>query len=307
MFKVAARSTAKLNLTFAITGLLPDGYHEVETLMQSVSLEDELIFELANNESAQVVLRVEDSPLTRDFPVDQNNLICQAFKLFTESIPEIGKHKLTVTVNKRIPIGAGLAGGSGNAAATLVALNYLFKHPLSQEELTVLGSKLGADVPFCLDGGTAIGSGRGDKLSSVEPSTRLQFAIVKPRNLSLPTAWVYQAYDKQGEVKSVNDHPDLDGAINGLKWGDLELAFKSFGNVFEPVVFSRFPELLKLKDAVAELGAFCCHMTGSGPTLYAVVPDHEAAHFMRRKLLEMNYDVDFFFAESTQWGARLVD
>jgi len=322
MLKVVARAPAKLNLTFEIVGELPDGYHEVSTLMQAIDIEDELTFEFAPASELSVSLQcssgtTDGGAASGGFPLDDSNLIVKAARLFLSTRGERNGLAARVTVDKQIPIAAGLAGGSADAAATMVALNYHYGHPFSPEEMLALAGKLGADVPFCLEGGMRIGRGRGDELEAVGQAGKLHFVVVKPRNLAISTAWVYGAYDEWLSEEESPDTgkrdgwtpPDMVGAVAALRGGDLETATGCFGDDLEPVVFSHHPELARLKAALLALGAWCCHLTGSGPTLYAVVPDREAAHAMRRRFLEGHggsFDVDFLMAKSVDFGARLV-
>jgi 4-diphosphocytidyl-2-C-methyl-D-erythritol kinase len=172
---ITVNSPAKINLTFEILGLLPDGYHEVRTLMQTVSLFDELTFEIGSAKEPSLSIELitaggARSPAAGEgegqFPLGDTNLIARAIRLFLSSIDRPRALKVDVTVAKHIPIGAGLAGGSGNAAAALVALNQYFGGPLGDDAMAELAAKLGADVPFCLQGGRRLGLGRGDILDS---------------------------------------------------------------------------------------------------------------------------------------------
>jgi 4-diphosphocytidyl-2-C-methyl-D-erythritol kinase len=308
MQKLVARSPAKINLTFDILGELPDGYHQIETIMQTIDLHDELIFEFEPCKDLEVALACVNGK--ESFPLSEDNLIAKAAALFCRSVPEKRGLKLSVTVEKNIPIAAGLAGGSSNAAATLRALNYYFGQPFSTEELLVLAGKLGADIPFCLEGGTRIGRGRGDELTPVELNDRLFFLVVKPKDLAISTPWVYQAYDEFVMNGGRDELPVLSAqdVSAALESGELEKASQAFGNVFEPVVFQQHQELKQLLEAMRNLDCWCAHMTGSGPTLYALVPDCEMAHFMRRKLLDnpAAQNVEFFIAESQKLGAQLI-
>lgn len=315
-----ALSPAKLNLTFDITGLLADGYHQVETLMQAVDLCDELTFCLAPDNDFHFRLTGSGLAALDSFPLDQTNLIARAARLFQEQVVPEQPFSLAVHVDKKIPLGAGLAGGSSNAAACLLALNQVFGQKVTGCELADLGAQLGADVPFCLSGGTAIGYHRGDVLEPLDSESDLFFCIVKPREISVSTPWAYSQYDCFAGERS---RPDLKAAARALSEGDLARAISSFGNVFEPVVFARFPELIALKQALLDLGCWCCHLSGSGPALYAVVPNREMAHHIRRKLMgadcsgysyleEEDYlkeapPLDFFIAQSLPYGVRLIE
>lgn len=319
MTRLIARAPAKLNLTFEVVGQMPDGYHEVSTLLQAVDLEDELAFEFSEHERLDIHLTVSGEGQAGRFPLDDSNLIARAIRDFVACLPGVGGLRVSVRVDKRIPIGAGLAGGSADAAATLTALNYYFGHPLGAEDLLALGARLGADVPFCLEGGTSVGRGRGDELTPVKHPSRLSFLLVKPRNLALCTAWVYDAYDEfpAPAERLCWRPPDLLGALNGLTSGDLELATSCFGNDLEPVVFHHYPQLANLKQRLLALGCWSCHLTGSGPALFAVLPNREAAHAVRRRFLAGENggggefgngqdEVDFWIVECVGYGARLV-
>lgn len=299
---VTALAPAKINLTFDILGTLPDGYHQVDTLLQSIDLYDELTFCFAEAPELTISLFCAGTLASAAFPVDDTNLISKAARLFfREAKPRLGDgiHKfarMDVAVAKNIPVGAGLAGGSSNAAATLCALNKVYGQPFTTAELLGLARSLGADVPFCLAGGTAIGTHRGDILQPVEfdQSVTLFFCVVKPIRESVSTPWAYAEYDKyKGSVM----HPDLPGAVKALKAADLEQAIASFGNVFEPVIFRHLPQLAQLKERMLNLGAWSCQLSGSGPALYALAADREHAHFLRRKLLK-NDEAGFEYGSS---------
>ena len=318
---ITVNSPAKINLTFEVLGLLPDGYHEVRTLMQTVSLYDELTFEIsaAREPSLSINLATASGASSGEgdgeFPLGDTNLIAKAIRLFLSSIERPRALKVDVAVVKNIPIGAGLAGGSGNGAAALVALNQYFGGPLDQTGMAELAAKLGADVPFCLKGGRLLGLGRGDILDSTPPQVAVDmreeapsvvqiettasaeeiaapietmyFVLAKTRNLSLATPWVYQSFDEklvQQEILSLaeklNDRGiaalPCDYALSNLASGNLKEALRAFGNDFEQVVFPHYQQLKDIKQRFLACGALACHMTGSGPTIYAVA--ESAAH-----------------------------
>ncbi len=319
--RLTVRCPAKLNLTFSITGDLPDGYHSVETLLQAINLEDELTFDFADAESFDITIQIQDSIHKTDFPLDGSNLIAKAAKLYVETVKELEKVKISVNINKKIPIAAGLAGGSANAAATLVALNTYAGGKLPESELLELASQLGADVPFSLVGGRRLGTYKGDQLSQHYDGERLNFVIIKPRHLGVATAWVYKTYDEMNNAGEIYP-PDLDASeiLAFLQQGEFDKAASGFGNVFEQVVFPHHRDLLKIRKQVLELGAWCCHLTGSGPTLYALVANNEMAHMVRREMLTAEtilcasgtcgakYDLlDVWIAESVDYGATVIN
>lgn len=319
--RLNVKCPAKLNLTFGITGDLPGGYHEVETLLQAIDLEDELSFSFESADTFSIDMQMHDAKLKTDFPLDNTNLIAKAANLYAQKVSHFDKVRVSVTVDKKIPIAAGLAGGSADAAATLLAMNSYAANTLSQEELLQIASQLGADVPFSLLGGRRVGSYKGDQLSEHYDGERLSFAIIKPRNLGVATAWVYKTYDEMNAAGEIYP-PDLDAAqiLEAISEGELDKAAKGFGNVFEQVVFPHYRDLIRIRQQVLELGAWCCHLTGSGPTLYALVANTEMAHMVRRELLKAEtilcasgtcgakYDLlDVWTAESVDYGASIVE
>lgn len=311
MKTIVARSPAKLNLTFEIISTMPDGFHQIATIYQSIDLEDELHFELRHSSQTCIGLSVTPESRLNGFPCDDSNLICAAANAFLSTHPGRPGIDMKVAIEKNIPIGAGMAGGSSNAAATLLVLNNFFEHPLSTEELLALAGRLGADVPFCLEGGTCVGTGKGDLLSPVKTKTTLTFLIVKPTGLSISTPWAYRAYDdSEGQIAA----PSLDEAVRSLADGDLEKIASCLGNVFEPVIHYHYPVVAELSQHLLDLGAWSCHLTGKGPTMYALVADREMAHSLRRRFLERlnstgsgDLKVDCFIAESVPYGARLLE
>jgi 4-diphosphocytidyl-2-C-methyl-D-erythritol kinase len=340
---ITVNSPAKINLTFEVLSLLPDGYHQVRTLMQAVSLFDQLTFDIADarEPSVNIVLakasgapaKSSESGEHGEFPVGDGNLIARALRLFLSSIDRPRPLKVDVSVLKNVPIGAGLAGGSGNAAAALVALNQYFSGPLNPTQLSELAAKLGADVPFCLKGGRQLGCGRGDQLVEKEnidaPDQNLHFVLAKTRHLSLATPWVYQAWDEkaaENEVMSLAekvkdrgiDALPCDYATTNLDQGNLKEALRAFGNDFEQVVFPHYQQLKEIKQKFLAAGALSCHMTGSGPTIFALAENAEHAselvkEFRQREASDNNLvcatkfdQIDLYPVHSVNSGAQVV-
>ena len=252
-------------------------------------------------------------------PLDSSNLMGKAASIFFQFLNLAQKFRVSVQIEKNIPIGAGLAGGSSNAAGMLLGLNELFDRPLNFEQLSLLAAQIGSDVPFCLKGGTCIGRGRGEILSELKSKLQLSLCIVKPRKLSVSTPWAYKSFDNyKGELKK----PSIEKALTGLKTADLELALSGFANVFQPLVFQEFPELEKLNQQLIDLGAWASQMSGSGPTLFAVVSGREMGHHLRRQVLrdddigfvygtdeilaEALAPIDFKLAETCDYGVRVL-
>lgn len=271
MQNILARSPGKLNLTFDILGLLPGGYHEVETLMQTVDLADELTFTIEESDDFSIeIAEIKFADVQADVPKDSNNLVIKAANLFKDADASTIPFKVTVRIKKGVPVAGGMGGGSGNAAATLLLLNKITGNKISDVEIKTLASRLGADVPFFIDGGTQIGSQRGDILEKVNGSRELNFLIVGPTTFGLQTADVYRAYDEDP-----NEHNRVSAAncVSALGEGNLSQIGKSFGNTFEPVVFARRPELAFIAQRLESLGGYCTRLTGSGPTLYTLTRD----------------------------------
>lgn len=280
-FKISC--PAKLNLTFNIVGSLPDGYHEVETLLQAIDLEDELRFVIQASDKNSFSIKLAEDCSPTDFPLNNDNLIGKAFALFME---RYDKAKIAVEVEARkiIPIAAGMGGGSSNAASVLLLLNRYFSSPFSKTQLEEMAAELGADVPFFIHGGTQIGRHRGDKLATVATVERMYFTIVNPREISIATPWIFKQYDEF--IKSATEMPSivLKNAQSAREDGNVPLAARSFLNVFEPIVFKYYPEMEIIKQKILDLGAVGCGMTGSGPTLFAICDSQRLAGAMAKEL-----------------------
>lgn len=306
MPKIKATAPAKINLTFDILGLLDDGYHRVETLLQAIDLCDSLVLDVDDAaRDTTVTITTESLPASAaDFPLGDDNLISKAVRLYCKTTGFSAQ--VNVKLSKSIPMGAGLAGGSADAAATLAGLNRSFGNALTERELTNLGAVLGADVPFCIHGGTAFGTNRGDVLAACESGIDFSLCIAKPANINVSTPWAYKQFD---EFASHHDggmrRPDSHGAINAIARGDTERALACFGNVFEPVIFQAHPSLVEIKDMLLKQGAWYVQLSGSGPALFALVADIEHAHFVRRKVLDLN--LEFHICSSTKCGVQIEE
>jgi 4-diphosphocytidyl-2-C-methyl-D-erythritol kinase len=262
------RANAKINLHLDVLGKRADGFHEIESLMQSVSLSDELIFTLDRNEERSISLKIEGNDA---LPNDENNLILRAVKEYEEHRPIEGK--LDILLKKRIPTEAGLGGGSADAAATLRALNKLSPNPLDDTDLFDMAASLGSDVPFCLRGGTHICRGRGDLLSHTKPLKNLHLVIINSgERVSTPKA--YSDLDKAfGDFKGVDGRIDVNTAASSLHQGsDIKLF-----NIFEEVVIPLCPIAKSAKEALISLGASAALMSGSGATVFGIFNSREMA------------------------------
>jgi 4-diphosphocytidyl-2-C-methyl-D-erythritol kinase len=260
---ITAVARAKINLTLDVLGKRPDGYHEVEMVMQSIELHDDLEFYPAGRD---ISLAVEGG----DLLPGTDNLVYRAAEL----IHRRGKIRTGIKIRlvKAIPVAAGLGGGSADAAAALKALNELWETGLSLSELMSLGEQLGSDVPFCLLGGTALASGKGEQLEKLPPCPRLGLVLVKPR-FSVSTASVYRAYNPGPAVK----RPDNQSMIGAIRNKDISSIAKNLANALESVTIGMHPEIEAIKAKLISAGALGVLMSGSGPTVFGLAEDMESA------------------------------
>ena len=263
MTTMKLRAHGKINWTLDIKGKRPDGYHEVEMLMQSIGLWDEIVLTPC---SQGIYLKSNSS----EMPLDETNLAAKAAKLLMDRF-DIASG-IQIEIQKNIPIVAGLAGGSADAAAVLTGLNVLWNLALSLADLSKLGAKLGADVPFCMIGGTAVARGIGDKLQPLSALKDIWLVLVKPP-YGMSTAAAYQGF----RLEAVKVNPDWERAYEVLQTGDFQGLQPSLGNVLESVTEARYPEIGTIKKTLIREGAAAALMTGSGPTVFGVFSDVEEA------------------------------
>lgn len=251
---------AKINLALDVTNRRPDGYHDVDMVMQTIGLADQITLE--NHPTLELTCNIPA------LPTDARNLAWRAVKLLQESAGVERGVKIHIT--KRIPLAAGLAGGSADAAAVLTALNDLWQLGLTTEQLAVLGLKLGADVPFCIRKGCMRAQGIGEVLTPIRSHLRCQVLLVKP-NIEVSTALVY----KRLNLDSIQVHPDLSRIVQWLERGDLSALTAGWGNVLEEVALRDFPAVAEVKKILRECGLTQVLMSGSGPTVFALDPSSE--------------------------------
>lgn len=253
---VQLEANAKVNLTLDILGKRPDGYHEVKMVMQSVRLSDTIRLE---RRSEGISLRM-DAP---GLPTDETNLAWKAARLFMDVYKiQMG---VSIAVEKRIPVAAGLAGGSADAAGTLIGMNRLFGTDLSAKELCALGEQIGSDVPFCIEGGTMLATGRGEILHRLPELPPLFVVLAKPP-VSVSTAWAYRTYDETGALR----RPDTEAMLAALSKGNVEEIASGLANVLEEVTLKAQPIVGAYKRLLAENGATASLMSGSGPTVFGL-------------------------------------
>ncbi|MBS4221098.1 4-(cytidine 5'-diphospho)-2-C-methyl-D-erythritol kinase [Bacillus sp. FJAT-49711] len=255
--RLLMKAPAKINLTLDVLGKRTDGYHEVEMVMTTIDLADRI--ELENRDDSQIVIISH----SRFVPDDQRNLAFQAARLLKE---KFNIHQgVTISIDKIIPVAAGLAGGSSDAAATLRGLNILWKLNLSMAELAEIGSEIGSDVAFCVYGGTALARGRGEKITKLPAPPNSWVILAKP-TIGVSTADVYR------NVKLDNiDHPNTEAMVSAIKNGQYEEVCRHLGNALEDVTLQMYPEVLHIKEQMEKFGADAVLMSGSGPTVFGLV------------------------------------
>jgi 4-diphosphocytidyl-2-C-methyl-D-erythritol kinase len=260
--RATAKSYAKINLTLDVLGKLPNGYHEVKMIMQTISLFDLIIVD-------KVPHGIHISTNCKFIPRNDKNIAYKAAKLFFEKTGISGGAK--ILIHKNIPVSAGLAGGSGNAAAVLCALNILYGMPLG-DEIYDIALMLGADVPYCIDGGTCLAEGIGEKLTHLSPLPQFPVVLVKPP-VSISTAEIYKKIDFLDNPC----HPDTDKALCAIEKGDFDTLFKNMKNTMEDVTKKICPEIAEISGNMYSLGANVALMSGSGPTVYGIFHDELCA------------------------------
>ncbi len=264
MDRLELKALGKINLGLDVLGKQEDGYHQVRMVMQSVYLFDQITLKKAKKPGVELQTNLYY------LPVGDTNLASRAASLLLDEFAI--RDGVQILLEKHIPVAAGLAGGSSDAAAVLFGMNQLFCLGLSREELMQRGAALGADVPFCIMRGTALAEGIGDQLTSLPALPYCQILLAKPQ-VSVSTKRVYQELDEQDTW----EHPDIDGIIDGLKEKDLHKVAACLGNVLEDVTIEEYPVIRKIKEMMVENGAMGALMTGSGPSVFGLYEDRYQA------------------------------
>lgn len=273
MDKMELKALGKINLGLDVLGKRPDGYHDVRMVMQTIYLYDQIT--ITKRKESGIGLSTNLFYL----PVNENNLAYRAAKLLMDEF-EI-RSGVDIFLEKHIPVAAGMAGGSSNAAAVLYGINRMFDLGLSMEELMKRGVSLGADVPYCIMRGTVLAEGIGEILTPLPPMPRCQIVVAKPP-VSVSTKMVYEKIDSRRIV----EHPDIDGIIEGLKEGDVTKIASSMGNVLEQVTVEEYPVIDKIKKLMNEGGAKGAMMSGSGPTVFGIFTEKSLAKKAALKIRE---------------------
>lgn len=277
------KAYAKINLGLDVLGRLPNGYHEVRMVMQTVGICDRLILEKAQS---GITLTTDVSGLS----TGEDNLICRAARLLMEKYGV--SQGVKIHLEKRIPVAAGMAGGSTDAAAALKGINTLFGLGCSQEELKELGVTIGADVPYCVMGGTVLAEGIGERLTELPPAPDCHLLVAKPP-VNVSTRYVYEHLDAGEDY----EHPDIDGLVQAIGAGSLEDMMTCMGNVLETVTIPAYPVIAKIKERMRELGALHSMMSGSGPSVFGIFAQKEQAEQAFDAFLQDGFDGQLFVTE----------
>lgn len=264
MNEISVKALAKINLGLDVIRRREDGYHEVCMVMQTIHLYDRL--DIVKNTSGNITMETNISFL----PTNENNLVYKAAKLLCDEFDI--KDGIHVNLQKRIPVAAGMAGGSTDAAAVLYGVNKIFDLGLSTQELMDRGVKIGADVPYCIMRGTALAEGIGEKLSPLPPMVKCPVLIAKP-GINVSTKFVYENL----KLNEHTVHPDMQKLIADIKEKDLNKIARDMGNVLETVTIPAYPVIAEMKEHMMEHGAVGAMMSGSGPTVFGLFDDENTA------------------------------
>ena len=290
MDNISLKALAKINLGLDVVRRRDDGYHEVRMIMQTINLFDRLEIKKIKEPAIKIHTNLFF------LPVNENNLVYKAAKLL---IDEFGiQEGVSVGLTKKIPVAAGMAGGSTDAAAMLFGMNRLFGLGLSKKQLMERGVKIGADVPYCIMRGTALAEGIGDKLSPLPAMVKCPVLIAKPQ-ISVSTKFVYQ--NLKLDDKTV--HPDIDRLIEDIRNKDLKAVSDHMGNVLESVTIPNYPVISQIKEQMMDSGAVGSMMSGSGPTVFGLFDKEEDALSAKGELLKKYNQV--YVVRSSEKGVEV--
>lgn len=288
------RAFAKINLGLDVIRRREDGYHDVRMIMQTIQMYDQL--EMEKKGSKGIALTANLSYI----PVNENNLVYKAAKLLMDQYQI--QEGVSIHLNKFIPVAAGMAGGSSDAAAALVGMNKLFRLGMSKEELMKVGVKIGADVPYCIMRGTALSEGIGEKLTAL-PSLPACYILIGKPGVSVSTKFVYTNLKLDEKTK----HPDIDGMLDALQRQDLYGITDRMENVLESATVPAYPVIQEIKDHMKAHGALNALMSGSGPTVFGIFDDKKKAEFACEKLKESGLTRQTFLTTAFNHGGTPDD
>lgn len=305
---------AKINLYLEILGDRPDGYHELVMVMQTVDLADRIMVRANGTDEIRVLCNHPQ------VPHDQSNLAYRAADLMQQEFPECFERygAVDITIEKRIPIGAGLAGGSTDGAAVLVGLNMLWNLGLTQSELEELGAQLGSDVPFCIAGGTGLATGRGEQIDRLPDLDTLYVVLAKYQSLSVSTPWAYKTYRQQFKSSYLRSPTDLEGRrqqvhsgpmLNAIARRDPAEIGRQLHNDLEKVVLPDYPQVAHLRQVFQQTETIGTMMSGSGPTVFALASSPEQAQRIRTQVRAAiaDPDLELWVSKFTVSGIQLAE
>lgn len=273
---ISLKAHAKINLSLDVLGKREDGYHTLKMIMQAIQLHDTITVH-------EIPTGVE---IMCEAPYVPNNSSNIAYKAAEAMLQKYGlRAGVRVEVSKRIPVAAGLAGGSTDAAAVLKGINTLFGLGIDPAELMQLGKTIGADVPYCIMGGTALAEGIGEELTPLAAPVNIPVVLVKPR-IGVSTVWVYKNYKSE----KVKERPDSQILVSALKSGDTRTMAANMKNVLESVTQEKYPVIATIKSELIRLGALGSMMSGSGPTVFGVFEDEEKAEYAFNKMRNSQHE-----------------
>ena len=288
------RALAKINLGLDILRKREDGYHEVRMIMQTIQMYD--VLEMRKVKKPGISLSVNYPYI----PSDERNLVYKAAKLLMDEFQV--KEGVEIRLEKFIPVAAGMAGGSSDAAAALVGVNRLFKLGLSEKDLMERAVNIGADVPYCVMRGTALAEVIGEKLTRIAQVPDCFVLIGKP-GINVSTKAAYESL----QLDQIQTHPDIDGMIRDIESGDLRAMTEKMENVFEPGIIGRYPVIGEIKALMEEHGALRAMMSGSGPTVFGIFDDRKKMEEAAAVLRESRLAKTVFATEVTKAGGHTND
>ncbi len=285
------RALAKINLGLDVVRKREDGYHELRMIMQTINMYDQLEMEISEEAGIHITTNL---PFV---PTNENNLVYKAAKLLMDEFHV--EQGLCVNLQKFIPVAAGMAGGSSDAAAAMIGVNRLFQLGLSVKELMERGVKVGADVPYCLLRGTALAEGIGEKLRALPACPDCYVLIGKP-GISVSTKFVYENL----HANELKEHPPIDRMLEAIQWHNLNKLADLMGNVLETVTIPRYPVIEEIKNHMKEHGALNAMMSGSGPTVFGLFDDRQMAEYACEALRESRLAKTVFLTTVFNNGGR---
>lgn len=274
MDKLELKALGKINLGLDVLGRRENGYHDVRMVMQTVYLYDKIFIQKKKTPGIELETNLFY------LPVDENNLAYKAAKLLMDEFHI--EEGVKISLEKHIPVAAGMAGGSSNAAAVLFGINRMFELGLTEKDLMDRGVTLGADVPYCVMRGTVLAEGIGEILTPLDPMPKCYVLLAKPP-ISVSTKMVYEKLDSH----EIENHPDIDGILAGLKAQDVYQVASSMGNVLEKVTIEAYPIIEEIKNVMKNEGALGAMMSGSGPTVFGLFEDKSKARDAAQRIKEL--------------------